>query len=49
MFDDDRARTVAALNHIAPLSAQILLPGHGRAHFGPVSDAVAIAGGQVQR
>ncbi|WP_431236006.1 MBL fold metallo-hydrolase (plasmid) [Mycolicibacterium psychrotolerans] len=43
MFDDDRAGTRDALDQLAGLPADILLPGHGPAHFGPVREATALA------
>lgn len=42
-FDDDRARTVEALDVIAGLDAEVLLPGHGEAHHGSVPNAARVA------
>lgn len=38
-FDDDRARTVAALDLIGGLEGDVLLPGHGDVHHGSVAGA----------
>jgi glyoxylase-like metal-dependent hydrolase (beta-lactamase superfamily II) len=42
-FNHDQAQTVAALDALAGLDADLLLPGHGPAHRGPVREAVAAA------
>lgn len=42
-YDDDRARTVAALDRIASLPADTLLKGHGPVHHGPSDQAAATA------
>ncbi|HZF93189.1 MBL fold metallo-hydrolase [Streptomyces sp.] len=39
MFHHERARAVASLDVLAGLDADVLLPGHGPAHRGPVRDA----------
>ena len=41
LFHHDTARAAAALAALAALDADVLLPGHGPAHHGPVADAVA--------
>lgn len=43
MFNHEGARTVRALEALEGLDAEVLLPGHGPAHRGPVARAVAIA------
>ncbi|AVH61636.1 MULTISPECIES: MBL fold metallo-hydrolase [Streptomyces] len=40
MFDTDRAGALASLQHIEALAADVLLPGHGPLHRGPLLDAV---------
>ncbi|WP_053914267.1 MBL fold metallo-hydrolase [Streptomyces sp. TP-A0875] len=40
MFHHERARALASLDRLADLDADVLLPGHGPAHHGPVKDAV---------
>ncbi|MBQ0826927.1 MBL fold metallo-hydrolase [Streptomyces tagetis] len=40
MFHHERARALASLDRLAELDADVLLPGHGPAHHGPVKDAV---------
>ncbi|MFE0800053.1 MBL fold metallo-hydrolase [Streptomyces sp. NPDC058812] len=39
MFHHDRARTVASLDVLARLDGDVLLPGHGPVHRGPVKEA----------
>ncbi|MEG3630183.1 MBL fold metallo-hydrolase [Streptomyces poriticola] len=39
MFHRDRARTLASLDVLARLDGDLLLPGHGPVHHGPVKDA----------
>ncbi|MGW0186391.1 MBL fold metallo-hydrolase [Streptomyces sp. NPDC003362] len=39
MFHHERARAVASLDVLAGLAADVLLPGHGPVHHGPVRDA----------
>ncbi|GHB40363.1 MBL fold metallo-hydrolase [Streptomyces viridiviolaceus] len=39
MFHHERARTVASLDVLAGLDGDLLLPGHGPVHRGPVRDA----------
>jgi glyoxylase-like metal-dependent hydrolase (beta-lactamase superfamily II) len=39
MFHHERARAVASLNLLTSLDADLLLPGHGPAHRGPVAQA----------
>ncbi len=43
MFHHDRSRTVASLDVLAGLDADVLLPGHGPVHRGPLRDAVHLA------
>jgi glyoxylase-like metal-dependent hydrolase (beta-lactamase superfamily II) len=40
MFDAERDQSLAALRHIEGLAADVLLPGHGPVHRGPVRAAV---------
>jgi len=42
-FDHDPARTAGALDALAPLDADVLLPGHGPAWHGTPEQAVVIA------
>jgi glyoxylase-like metal-dependent hydrolase (beta-lactamase superfamily II) len=42
-FDDDRARTIQALDIIGGLDADVILPGHGEAHHGSVARAAQVA------
>lgn len=42
-FDDDRVETVRALDVIAGLEADLLLPGHGEQHHGSVARAARTA------
>ena len=42
-FDHDPARAAVALDALAPLDADVLLPGHGPAWHGTPGQAVAIA------
>jgi glyoxylase-like metal-dependent hydrolase (beta-lactamase superfamily II) len=42
-FSHDTEQAVAALDDLARLDADVVLPGHGPAHRGPVRDAVARA------
>ncbi|MER6349962.1 MBL fold metallo-hydrolase [Streptomyces sp. NPDC001595] len=44
MFHRERARAVASLDVLGGLAADVLLPGHGPVHHGPVRDAAALAG-----
>ena len=44
-FSHDRTATVAALQPLAELDADLVLPGHGEPWRGPVADAVAGARG----
>ncbi|MEU0227992.1 MBL fold metallo-hydrolase [Streptomyces sp. NPDC006284] len=39
MFHHDRARTAASLDVLAGLDGDVLLPGHGPVHRGPVKEA----------
>ncbi|MEU1042964.1 MBL fold metallo-hydrolase [Streptomyces sp. NPDC005907] len=39
MFDAERGRSLAALHRIEGLAADVLLPGHGPVHHGPVRAA----------
>ncbi|MHC3470026.1 MBL fold metallo-hydrolase [Streptomyces sp. 7R007] len=39
MFDHERARALASLDVLAGLDGDLLLPGHGPAHRGPVREA----------
>ncbi|MET7476061.1 MBL fold metallo-hydrolase [Streptomyces sp. NPDC005648] len=39
MFQHERARAVASLDVIAELEGELLLPGHGPAHRGPIREA----------
>ncbi|MEV5315614.1 MULTISPECIES: MBL fold metallo-hydrolase [unclassified Streptomyces] len=39
MFHHERAHAVASLDVLAGLAADVLLPGHGPVHHGPVRDA----------
>ncbi|MGW6547825.1 MBL fold metallo-hydrolase [Streptomyces massasporeus] len=39
MFHHERPRALASLDVLAELEAELLLPGHGPAHRGPVRDA----------
>jgi glyoxylase-like metal-dependent hydrolase (beta-lactamase superfamily II) len=43
MFHHDRDRTVASLDVLARLDGDVLLPGHGPVHRGPVKDAARLA------
>ncbi|WP_225630508.1 MBL fold metallo-hydrolase [Streptomyces solaniscabiei] len=43
MFHHDRDRTVASLDVLARLDGDMLLPGHGPVHRGPVKDAARLA------
>ncbi|HEY3953299.1 MAG TPA: MBL fold metallo-hydrolase [Streptosporangiaceae bacterium] len=42
-FTHDQARARQALGALAGLEADVILPGHGPVHRGPVRDAVADA------
>ncbi|MBD0422835.1 MBL fold metallo-hydrolase [Streptomyces sp. TRM S81-3] len=44
MFHHERARTVASLDVLAELDGDVLLPGHGPVHHGPVREAARLAG-----
>jgi hypothetical protein len=39
MFHHERARAVASLDVYAELDGELILPGHGPAHRGPVREA----------
>jgi glyoxylase-like metal-dependent hydrolase (beta-lactamase superfamily II) len=43
MFHHERDRTVASLDILARLDGDVLLPGHGPVHRGPVKDAARLA------
>ncbi|MBQ0890187.1 MBL fold metallo-hydrolase [Streptomyces sp. RM72] len=43
MFDKDRERALESLGVIANTAGDIVLPGHGPVHHGPVADAVSRA------
>ncbi|MFF0536016.1 MBL fold metallo-hydrolase [Streptomyces coelicoflavus] len=43
LFHHDRAAAVASLDVVAGLEGDVLLPGHGPVHRGPVKDAAAQA------
>ncbi|MFF4474987.1 MBL fold metallo-hydrolase [Streptomyces sp. NPDC001599] len=43
LFHHDRTRAIASLDVIAGLEGDVLLPGHGPVHRGPVKDAAARA------
>ncbi|MGV9289541.1 MBL fold metallo-hydrolase [Streptomyces sp. NPDC003719] len=43
MFHHERDRTVASLDVLARLDGDVLLPGHGPVHRGPVKDAARLA------
>nr|WP_275297005.1 MBL fold metallo-hydrolase [Streptomyces cyaneogriseus] len=43
MFDHERARAVHSLDVLAGLDGDLLLPGHGPAHRGPVRAAARLA------
>ena len=43
LFHHDRAGAVASLDVIAGLEGEVLLPGHGPVHRGPVKDAADLA------
>ncbi|MFD7065073.1 MBL fold metallo-hydrolase [Streptomyces sp. NPDC059906] len=43
LFHHDRAGAVASLDLIAGLAGDVLLPGHGPVHRGPVKDAADLA------
>ncbi|MFD5650356.1 MBL fold metallo-hydrolase [Streptomyces sp. NPDC127039] len=43
LFHHDRAGAVASLDVIAGLAGDVLLPGHGPVHRGPVKDAADLA------
>lgn len=42
-FSHDPAGTLAALDLLEPVAADLILPGHGPAHRGPIKEAVALA------
>ncbi|MFI9769132.1 MBL fold metallo-hydrolase [Streptomyces sp. NPDC052415] len=44
MFHHERARALASLDLLGALEADLLLPGHGPAHRGPVREAALQAG-----
>ncbi len=43
MFHHERAAAVASLDVLAALEGDLLLPGHGPLHEGPVRDAARLA------
>ncbi|MGV9497933.1 MBL fold metallo-hydrolase [Streptomyces sp. NPDC003642] len=43
MFHHERPRAVASLDVLAELEGELLLPGHGPVHRGPVRDAALLA------
>ena len=43
LFHHDRARATASLDVLGALEGDLLLPGHGPAHRGPLKDAAAEA------
>ncbi len=43
LFHHDRPRAIASLDVIAGLDGDLLLPGHGPVHRGPVKDAAELA------
>ncbi|MZG12157.1 MBL fold metallo-hydrolase, partial [Streptomyces sp. SID5914] len=43
LFHHDRAGAVASLDVLATLEGDVLLPGHGPVHRGPVKDAADLA------
>ncbi|MEU9518600.1 MBL fold metallo-hydrolase [Streptomyces sp. NPDC048224] len=43
LFHHDRTRAIASLDVIAGLEGDLLLPGHGPLHHGPVRDAAELA------
>ncbi|MET7323241.1 MBL fold metallo-hydrolase [Streptomyces sp. NPDC005549] len=43
LFHHDRTRAIASLDVIASLAGDVLLPGHGPVHRGPVKDAADLA------
>ncbi|MFA3873535.1 MBL fold metallo-hydrolase [Streptomyces sp. MMCC 100] len=43
LFHHDRARAIASLEVVAGLEGDLLLPGHGPLHHGPVKDAAELA------
>ena len=43
LFHHDRARAIASLDVVAGLEGDLLLPGHGPLHRGPVKDAADLA------
>lgn len=47
LFDHSPSEAVAALDALHALDADLVLPGHGPAHYGPVADAVDIARGRA--
>jgi glyoxylase-like metal-dependent hydrolase (beta-lactamase superfamily II) len=49
MFHHERARAVASLDVLAALEADLLLPGHGPAHRGPVREAALRARERARR
>jgi glyoxylase-like metal-dependent hydrolase (beta-lactamase superfamily II) len=42
-FDDDRELTVSSLDIIGGLGGDVVLPGHGEVHRGPVAEAARVA------
>ncbi|MGC3001923.1 MBL fold metallo-hydrolase [Streptomyces sp. G35A] len=48
MFHHERAAAVASLDVLAELDGDLLLPGHGPLHEGPVRDAARLARGRAQ-
>jgi glyoxylase-like metal-dependent hydrolase (beta-lactamase superfamily II) len=43
MFHHERARALASLDIVEDLEADILLPGHGPVHHGPLAKAARLA------
>ncbi|MFJ6074595.1 MBL fold metallo-hydrolase [Streptomyces sp. NPDC093065] len=43
LFHHDRPRAIASLDVVAGLEGDLLLPGHGPLHHGPVKDAAELA------
>jgi hypothetical protein len=43
MFHHERPRALASLDVLAELEGEVLLPGHGPVHRGPVRDAAHLA------
>jgi glyoxylase-like metal-dependent hydrolase (beta-lactamase superfamily II) len=43
MFHHERARAIASLDVLAALDGDVMLPGHGPAHRGPLREAALLA------